>query len=111
MPLDFWTTAIAELKNVKPGIFMLAEDDGTQYNTAGFDMTYAWGLYGFGNGILPNIVAGTNTANLLNTFQLRKIRTTQHLITECILPPITMKTPGMVLCTNYLVMQQKTLRF
>ena len=68
MPLDFWTTAIAELKNVKPDIFMLAEDDGTEYNTAGFDMTYAWGLYGFGNGILPNIVAGTNTANLLNTY-------------------------------------------
>lgn len=68
MPLDFWTTAITELKNVKPEIFMLAEDDGIQYNAAGFDMTYAWGLYGFGNGILPNIVAGTNTANLLNTY-------------------------------------------
>jgi len=47
---------------------MLAEDNGTQYNTAGFDMTYAWGLYGFGNGILPNIVAGTNNANTLNSY-------------------------------------------
>jgi len=68
MPLDFWSTAIAELKNDKPDVFMLAEDNGTQYNTAGFDMTYAWGLLGFGNGILPNIVAGTNNANVLNTY-------------------------------------------
>jgi 1,4-alpha-glucan branching enzyme len=68
MPLDFWTTAIAELKNVKPGIFMLAEDSGTQYHTAGFDMTYAWEYHGFGNGILVNIVAGSNNANVLNTF-------------------------------------------
>ncbi len=68
MPLDFWSTAIAELKNDKPKIFMLAEDSGAQYNTTGFDMTYAWGLYGFGNGILINIVAGTNNANVLNNF-------------------------------------------
>jgi glycosidase len=68
MPLDFWTTAIAELKNVKPGIFILAEDSGTQYHTAGFDMTYAWEYHGFGNGILVNIVAGSNNANVLNTF-------------------------------------------
>ena len=68
MPLDFWSTAIQELKNDKPDIFMLAEDNGTQYNTAGFDMTYAWGYYGFGSGILTNIVAGTNNANVLNTF-------------------------------------------
>ena len=68
MPLDFWATAITELKNDRPEIFMLAEDNGAQYNTAGFDMTYAWGLLGFGNGILPNIVAGTNNANVLNTY-------------------------------------------
>jgi glycosidase len=68
MPLSFWSTAIAELKNDRPDIFMLAEDNGSQYNTAGFDMTYAWNLLGFGTGILPNIVAGTNNANVVNTF-------------------------------------------
>ena len=68
VPIDFWTTAITELKNDKPGIFMLAEDDGGQYYSAGFDMTYAWGLHGFGKGILNNIVAGTNNANVLNTY-------------------------------------------
>ena len=68
MPLDFWSTAIQELKILKPDIFMLAEDNGTQYNTAGFDMTYAWGYYGFGSGILPNIISGTNNANVLSGF-------------------------------------------
>ena len=34
---------------------MLAEDDGTQYQNAGFDMTYGWGYHGFGGGILNNL--------------------------------------------------------
>jgi len=68
MPLDFWTIAITELKNIKPGILMLAEDDGTQYKGAGFDMTYAWGLHGFGNGILDRIVVGTNNVNTLSSY-------------------------------------------
>ena len=72
MPLDFWSTAITELKSVKPEIFMLAEDNGSQYNNVGFDITYAWGLYGFGDGILPNIVAGTNNANVLNTYSTQE---------------------------------------
>jgi len=68
MPLDFWTEAITELKSLKPEIFMLAEDDGAQYQSAGFDMTYSWGYHGFGNGILNKIVAGTNNANSLNGY-------------------------------------------
>jgi 1,4-alpha-glucan branching enzyme len=68
MPLDFWVEAISELKSLKPDIFMLAEDDGTQYQSAGFDMTYAWGYHGFGGGILNNLVSGTSNANTLNSF-------------------------------------------
>jgi len=68
MPLDFWSEAISELKNLKPEIFMLAEDDGAQYQSVGFDMTYAWGYHGFGSGILNNLVAATNNANTLNSY-------------------------------------------
>jgi cyclomaltodextrinase len=68
MPLDFWTEAISELKSLKPEIFMLAEDDGAEYQSAGFDMTYGWGYHGFGSGILNNIVAGTNNANNLSGY-------------------------------------------
>ncbi|NWF51279.1 MAG: T9SS type A sorting domain-containing protein [Ignavibacteriaceae bacterium] len=68
MPLDFWAEAISELKNLKPGILMLAEDDAPEYQSAGFDMTYGWGYHGFGQGILNNIAAGTNNANTLSNY-------------------------------------------
>ena len=68
VPLDFWKTTITELKSIKPEILMLAESDGTEYKGVGFDMTYAWKLYGFGGGILPNIYSGAYTANNLATF-------------------------------------------
>ena len=68
MPLVFWEEVIAELKNIKPEIFMLAEDDGAEYQTAGFDMSYGWGLYGFGEGILVNIANEINNANFINGY-------------------------------------------
>ena len=68
MPIDFWMEAISELKSLKPEILMLAEDDGTQYQNVGFDMTYGWGYHGFGGGILNNLVSGTNNANTLRSY-------------------------------------------
>jgi cyclomaltodextrinase / maltogenic alpha-amylase / neopullulanase len=68
VPKDFWQRAIAELKTLKPGLFMLAEGDGRQWHDAGFDMTYGWGLYGFKSGVLKRIADGTNTATNLNTY-------------------------------------------
>jgi len=63
MPLDFWITAISKLKAIKPNIFMLAEDDKAAYQYVGFDMSYAWGMYGFGNGVLKRIATGSNNAD------------------------------------------------
>lgn len=68
VPLDFWSAAISELKSLKPEILMLAEGDGADLQNAGFDMTFAWNLYGFGSGILPKIANGTNNANNLASF-------------------------------------------
>jgi glycosidase len=68
VPLDFWQTAIAELKNLNPEILMLAEADGKEFHGAGFDMTFAWGLYGFGHGVLTNIVDGSYNANYLASY-------------------------------------------
>lgn len=62
VPDNFWPGAIAQLKAIKPEILMLAEDDGTQYQSLGFDMTYAWGLYGFGNGVLQRMADGVDDA-------------------------------------------------
>ena len=68
MPLDFWKTAIAELKSVKSDLFMLAEGDGQQYQNVGFDMTYAWGYHGFGDGILNRIANGSGDVNELSSY-------------------------------------------
>jgi cyclomaltodextrinase / maltogenic alpha-amylase / neopullulanase len=68
VPKEFWVQAIAELKTVKPGLFMLAEGDGREWHDAGFDMTYSWGLYGFGSGVLKRIADGTDTAADLNAY-------------------------------------------
>jgi len=68
MPLDFWSTAIADLKAIKPEILMLAEDDGLQYQSIGFDMSYGWGLHGFGNGVLKRIANGTSNVAELDMY-------------------------------------------
>jgi glycosidase len=68
VPKDFWEEAIQELKTAEPGLFILAEGDGREWHDAGFDMTYGWGLYGFGGGVLKRIADGTNTAADLNTY-------------------------------------------
>jgi glycosidase len=73
VPLDFWETAISELKSLKPGIIMLAEADGIQYQNVGFDMTFAWGLHGFGNGILKKIANGIGNVNALDSYILSEL--------------------------------------
>lgn len=68
VPQDFWREANAQLKAVKPGIFMLAEGDGRRWHDAGFDMSFGWGLYGFGNGVLKRIVDRVDNAVSLNGY-------------------------------------------
>lgn len=68
VPQDFWREAIAQLKAVKPDIFLLAEGDGRTWHDAGFDMTYGWGLYGFGNGVLKRIAERVDNAFSLNGY-------------------------------------------
>jgi len=69
VPLDFWESAITELKEAKPEILMLAEADGPEYQQAGFDMSFAWGLYGFGYGVFTQIINGiVYPANIINSY-------------------------------------------
>lgn len=62
MPPDFWVEAINQLKAAKPELLMLAEADDPAWHDRGFDMTYGWGLYGFGGGVLKRIADGVDTA-------------------------------------------------
>ncbi len=63
MPPDFWVEAINELKAAKPELLMLAEADDPIWHDRGFDMTFGWGLYGFGHGVLKRIADGIDTAS------------------------------------------------
>lgn len=68
VPMDFWEEAIAELKQHKSDLFMLAEGDNPDLQKAGFDMTYSWGLYGFGQGVLMGIVDDTRNTDDLHDY-------------------------------------------
>jgi glycosidase len=68
VPPSFWTRAVAELKALKPDIFLLAEGEGVKYHTMGFDMDYNWGLYGWGKGLSRQIFEGTKTVAHLDSF-------------------------------------------
>jgi cyclomaltodextrinase / maltogenic alpha-amylase / neopullulanase len=74
VPLDFWQTCIHELKKEKPALFMLAEADGAPYKNEGFDMTYSWGVYGFGGGVLKRIADGTGTATELKNYVANEVK-------------------------------------
>ena len=63
VPTDFWTKASAALKQLKPDIFLLAEDQGVKYYASGFGMTFGWSFYGFGSGILVRLSNGQADAN------------------------------------------------
>lgn len=68
VPHDFWEEAIDALRSADPDQFLLAEGDGREWHDLGFDMTYGWGLYGFGQGVLKNIADGIAYANNLNGY-------------------------------------------
>lgn len=68
VPNDFWQEAISQLKSTRSDLFFLAEGDGRQWHNLGFDMTYGWGLYGFGNGVLKRIADGSNNANHFHSY-------------------------------------------
>lgn len=62
IPDDFWQTAFAELRKIKPDIFLLAEAEGQQLHTDGFNMTYAWHKHH----IMNEIAKGTMTADSMD---------------------------------------------
>ena len=68
VPLDFWRQASADLLALRPDLFLLAEDGGTQWASAGLHASFGWSLYGFGGGLLPGLARGTKSAYDLQSF-------------------------------------------
>jgi glycosidase len=66
VPDDFWKKCIAELKNTKAGIFMLAEADKPSLNEDGFDATYAWGMFS----MMKKVAKDERNANALDSVRI-----------------------------------------
>jgi glycosidase len=64
VPVDFWEDAVAQLQNVRPDIFMLAEAEKPELNRRAFDAYYGWELHHIMNGI----ARGERRADTLWTF-------------------------------------------
>ncbi len=45
VPLDFWQTTFAELREINPDLYFLAEAEGPEFHDRAFDATYAWELH------------------------------------------------------------------
>jgi glycosidase len=63
VPRSFWQKCIAELKTVKPDIFMLAEGDVGWLHDAGFHASYGWD--GFAK--MKKVAKGEASAKVLDT--------------------------------------------
>lgn len=62
IPSDFWQTTIAELRQQKPDLLMLAESTLPEHHTVGFDLTYSWNVYD----VVLEIVNGKKSAQHLD---------------------------------------------
>ncbi|MDE7305068.1 MAG: DUF3459 domain-containing protein [Alistipes sp.] len=51
VPHDYWEYAFAQIRALRPDLFLLAEAEGPQFHADGFDATYAWDLHHVLNGI------------------------------------------------------------
>ncbi|MFT3844194.1 MAG: alpha-amylase family glycosyl hydrolase [Lacibacter sp.] len=67
VPRSFWQHAIAELKKVKPDIFMLAEADQSWLHDAGFHASYAWDFFA----TMKKVAKGEASAKTLDTAWMR----------------------------------------
>lgn len=45
VPIDFWQTAFAELKEKRPDLYLLAEGESAELHERAFDATYTWELH------------------------------------------------------------------
>lgn len=71
VPLDYWKPAIAELRRVKPDLFMLAEADNAWLHEAGFNQTYGWDMFAK----MKQVAAGITPAFALDSVLAKQDQT------------------------------------
>ncbi|MDG5766137.1 alpha-amylase family glycosyl hydrolase [Balneolales bacterium ANBcel1] len=70
---DFLDDLNQALKDARPDIFLLAEHHEPKWHDLGFDMSFGWGLYGFGHGVLRRIADGDDDAGDLHNYMQDEI--------------------------------------
>jgi glycosidase len=63
VPQDFWQSAIAAVRAVRPGALFIAETSKSAYYNAGFDMLYSWNYLA----AIQQLYAGNKTFKQLQT--------------------------------------------
>lgn len=58
VPHDYWEHAFAQIRAIRPDLFLLAEAEGPQFHADGFDATYGWELHH----VLNDIAQGKKSA-------------------------------------------------
>ncbi len=70
---DFLEELNEELLEIRQDLLLLAEDDGPHWHDLGYHQSFGWGLYGFGGGILRDLVYDNADANDLYDYARRQI--------------------------------------
>ncbi len=68
VPTPFWEEAVAELKQIKPDLFMLAEAEEVDLTQSAFNMYFGWSMHHFMNGIA---VGENSVRDLWNNYNER----------------------------------------
>lgn len=68
VPTDFWNDAYAQLKTIKPDLFMLAEAEKSDLHVNAFDMTYAWEFHK----LMNEIAQGKKTVADIDKYLLKQ---------------------------------------
>jgi glycosidase len=63
VPVDFWESAVTEIKAVKPDLFMLAEAEEPALQQKAFDMYYAWDFHA----VMNKVAQGKETVGVLRS--------------------------------------------
>lgn len=74
VPVDFWRTAFAELREVNPELYLLAEGEKPELHVEAFDASYAWELHH----ILNDIAQGVKGVAELKEYISRDAEQTPH---------------------------------
>lgn len=68
VPHDYWQDAFAQIRAIRPDLFLLAEAEGPQFHADGFNATYGWELHHMLNDIAQGKKSAADLRVLLGKY-------------------------------------------